>query len=81
MQEGVEIRSKQNVFFGNVIGFDEHGDILLKSHGKRGKEDIMTLSQFNRKARDAATEIGRYTPCSYHTDQVKRRTGNKLKSL
>lgn len=55
MRDNGEIRSDRDVFYGNVVGFDEHGEVVLRGHGKRGKKDTMTLSQFNRKAWEAAS--------------------------
>ena len=44
-------------FFGEVLGFDENGDILIRNHGRRGKADTMTLSQINKKAYEKATRM------------------------
>lgn len=59
MNDSNEIRSENNVFFGEVLGFDENGDVLIQNHGKRGKSDTMTLSQLNKKAYEKATRMTR----------------------
>ena len=57
MRSDNEIRSENNVFFGEVLGFDEKGDILIRNHGRHGKSDIMTLNQINKKAYETATRM------------------------
>ena len=61
-----EIRSENNVFYGKVLGFDENRDILIQNHGKRGKSDIMRLSEINNQAYEIAMKIKWGTNCRHH---------------
>ena len=60
-----EIRlADDQLCFGEVGGFNEYGDVVLLRHGKRGKRETMTLTQFNKIAWEKASRNRQKLPAA-----------------